>query len=342
MRKLPPMPTDATISSASVKALLHAVSQCGADAEALSQSAELDSSLLSNPDSRVPIATMQRLWVLAVQVTADPHLDLHMAKHVHHSSYGVLAYLLMHSPTLGVAINKLCRYQDIICNGTCISLRHTRESVELVIEITSPAIVYPHFVLNSELAIYLQMLRLLSGQPLAPELVQLAYPAPADTSEHFRVFAPAAVTFGTGYSALRLPATVMALPILTADPQLLALLEPHAATLLASLDEHPTFADRVRRELLRLLAQSEPTLDTVAEALGLRPRTLQLRLRQDGHTYQKLLDEVRFKLAERYLHDPVLSIKDIALLLGFAEPSVFVRAFRRWTGQTPGTFRRIG
>lgn len=334
------MPADATISSASVKGLLYAVTQCGADAGALIQAAGLDQSPLEDPDGRVPMATMQRLWALAVQATGDPHLDLHIAQHVHHSSYGVLAYVLMHSPTLGVAIHKLCRYQDIVCNGTRISLNHLDDSVELVIDITSPAVVYPHFVVNSELSIYLHMLRLLSGESFDPEAVHLAYPAPADTREHVRVFAPAPVQFGTPYSALRLPATVLDLPIPTADPQLLALLEPHAAALLARLHELPTLPDRVRHELLRLLVQSEPTLVAVAAALNLSPRILQLQLRQDGHNYQQLLDEVRRELAERHLRDNSLSVKDIAFLLGFAEPSVFIRAFRRWTGQTPGTFRR--
>jgi len=334
------MPTDATISSASVKGLLYAVAQCGADAGALIQAVDLDNARLEDPDGRVPMATMQRLWTLAVQASGDPHLDLHMAQHVHHSSYGVPAYVLMHCPTLGVAIQKLCRYQDIVCNGTRISLHHLGDSVELVVDITSPAIIHPHFVINSELSIYLQMFRLLSGQSVVPEAVYLAYPAPADTREHVRVFAPASVQFGTPYSALRLPATVLALPIPTADPQLLALLEPYAAALLARLQELTALPDRVRHELLRLLVQAEPTLTAVAESLSLSPRILQRQLRQDGYSYQQLLDEVRRELAEYHLRHHILSIKDIALLLGFAEPSVFVRAFRRWTGQTPGMFRR--
>ncbi|WP_240626010.1 helix-turn-helix transcriptional regulator [Spirosoma pollinicola] len=78
----------------------------------------------------------------------------------------------------------------------------------------------------------------------------------------------------------------------------------------------------------------------MAEALSLSPRILQRQLRQDGYSYQQLLDEVRRELAERHLREGILSIKDIALRLGFAEPSVFIRAFRRWTGQTPGMFRR--
>lgn len=202
--------------------LLYAVAQRGANAEDLRRAAALDDAQLRDPDGRVSIAAMQRLWPLAVQATDDPYLDLRLAEQIQLSSLGVLGYLLLHSPTLDVAIHKLCRYQDITCSGTRTSLRRSGASVELVVEITSPLIVYPHFVLNSELAVYLQMIRLLCGQPLAPEAVLLAYPAPVDTHEHFRAFAPASVQFGTLYSALRLPANVLTLPIPTADPHLLA------------------------------------------------------------------------------------------------------------------------
>ncbi|NML66411.1 AraC family transcriptional regulator [Hymenobacter sp. RP-2-7] len=332
---------DATLSVTSAALLLHAAAQRGADAAALSQAAGLDASQLHNPDGRLPIATMQRLWPLAAAATADPYLDLHLAEHANPAQFGLLAYVLMHSPTLGAAVQQLCRYQDIACNGTRTSLRRLGASIELVVELTSPAIVHPHFVLNSELLVYLQMLRMLSGQPLAPEAVRLAYPAPADAREHRRVFAPAPVQFGTPDSALRLPAAVLELPVLNADPHLLALMEPRAAALLARLQQ-PTAAlpDRVRHEIVRLLKGAAPTLAAVADALCLGSRTLQLHLRQAGHTYQQLLDEVRRELAEQHLHDQHHSTTDIAFLLGFAEPSVFVRSFKRWTGQTPGAFRR--
>lgn len=335
------MPPDTTLSAASVKLLLHAAAQRGADADALRQAAALDAAQLADPDGRLPLAAMQHLWELATAATHDPHLDLHLAEQTHPASFGALSYVLLHSPTLGAALAQLCRYQDLACNGTRTSLRRLGEaSVELVVEVTSPAISDPRYALNSELAVCLHLLRLLSGQPLVPEAVRLAYPPPPDPSEHQRVFAPAPVQFGTPDSALRLPATVLALPLPTADPQLLALLEPHAAALLARLHQPPTVADCVRRELLHLLAQGEPTLAAVAAALCRSPRTLQLHLRQAGQSYQQLLDEVRRELAERHLRDHRLDTTAIAFLLGFAEPSVFVRSFRRWTGQTPGAFRR--
>lgn len=331
------MPTEATLSVTSVTTLLQAAAQRGADRAALCRAAALYTAQLADPDSRVPLAAMQRLWPLVVAATADPHFDLHLAEHIHPASLGVLACVLLHSPTLGDALRQLCRYQDLACSGTRTSLRPCGASVELVVEIASPAIVHPHFVLNSELAVYLHTLRLLSGQPLAPEAVRLAYPTPADSREHRRVFAPAPVQFGTPDSALRLLATGLALPLPTANP---ALLEPHAAALLTRLHQPLALPNRVRHEVGRLLIGTVPTLARVAEALSLRPRTMQLQLRQAGCHYQQLLDEVRRELAERHLRDQCFSAPDIAFLLGFAEPSVFVRSFRRWTGQTPGAFRR--
>lgn len=338
------MPPTATLSAASAALLLHAAAQRGADPAALCRAVPLDASQLHHPDARLPIAAMQRLWQLATEATADPYLDLHLAEQTNPAAFGVLSYVLMHSPTLGAAVQQLCRYQDIACNGTRTSLRRLGASIELVVEVTSPAIIYPHFVLNSELLVCLRLLRMLSGQPLVPEAVRLAYPAPAASHEHARVFGPAPVQFGTPDSALRLPAAVLDLPVLNADPQLLAVMEPHAAALLARLHQPATLPaslpDRVRAELARLLKGAVPTLAAVADALCLGPRTLQLHLRQAGHSYQQLLDEVRRELAERHLRENHHSTTDIAFLLGFAEPSVFVRSFRRWTGQTPGAFRQ--
>lgn len=334
------MLSTATLSAASAALLLHAAAQRGADPAALCRAVPLEASQLLHPDARLPIAAMQRLWQLATEATADPYLDLHLAEQTNPAAFGALSYVLMHSPTLGAAVQQLCRYQGIACNGTRTSLRRLGASIELVIEITSPAIIYPHFVLNSELLVCLRILRMLSGQPLVPEAVRLAYPAPAASHEHLRVFGPAPVQFGAPDSALRLPAAVLDLPVLNADPQLLAVMEPHAAALLARLHQPATLPDRVRAELVRLLKGAVPTLSTVADALCLAPRTLQLHLRQAGHSYQQLLDEVRRELAERHLRENHHSTTDIAFLLGFAEPSVFVRSFRRWTGQTPGTFRQ--
>lgn len=77
----------------------------------------------------------------------------------------------------------------------------------------------------------------------------------------------------------------------------------------------------------------------MAQALLLSQRTLQRRLQEEGTSYQQLLDDTRRELAEQYLGQVDLTLLEVAYLLGFADPSNFFRAFRRWFGETPGEYR---
>ena len=96
----------------------------------------------------------------------------------------------------------------------------------------------------------------------------------------------------------------------------------------------------MQQVLLRLLAEGEPTLERAARAMHMSPRTLQRRLSLHGLSWQQWLDRCREQLANDYLEDPGLTLSDIALLLGFSEQSAFTRAYRRWTGLSPGRYRR--
>lgn len=105
-------------------------------------------------------------------------------------------------------------------------------------------------------------------------------------------------------------------------------------------DQPATLPERVRAEIERQLSGGVPTLAAVADRLNLGVRTLQLNLKQANYTYQHLLDAVRCELAQRYLRESSLRVADIAFRLGYAEPNAFRRAFKKWTGQPPGAFRR--
>jgi AraC-like DNA-binding protein len=334
-----------TLSVASLNMLLWAAGQRGADVEALRQAIGLDAATAANPDARLPIATMQRLWQLSVTATGDEHLDLHLGQLFNPAALGIVAYVLLNSPTLGAALQQLCRYQDVACQGVRTSLQPAKEfpgGAWLTLELTSPAIIYPEYVFNSELSVYLAAFRVLTGQAVVPQVVRLAYPRPADTREHERVFAPAIPEFDAPLTALAFDAATLAQPILNANPALFILFEQHADALLAQLPQQLplTLPEQVRREIIRQLKGQVPALAAVADQLCMGVRTLQLHLREAGHSYQGLLDEVRQELALRHLHELHLSTTDIAFLLGYSDPSVFVRSFRKWTGQPPGRYRQ--
>jgi AraC-like DNA-binding protein len=137
---------------------------------------------------------------------------------------------------------------------------------------------------------------------------------------------------------LALPCALLAAPLAQANVPLQKLLREHAESLLARLPS-ASLSARVVSLLSSQLSQGEPDRAQLARALNLSERTLQRRLAEEGSSYQQLLNDSRRQLAEGYLRDGRLAATEIALLLGYSEPSVFFRAFRQWTGLTPGEYR---
>ena len=335
--------TNDTLSIASINLILFVARKFGADADALVHAVGISPQQLRDPDGRVSIRQVQALWHETITATGDPNIALKLGEMVNPVSIGVLAYVMMHSPTLGGAFDKLCQYQDIVCEG----VRTTGEIVEsadagnqfvLSLQIVSSDIIYPHHTLNSELSIYLSAMRALVGHRITATEIHFVYPRPTDIREHERVFFPARLTFDAPVTKMILDAALLDLPVLNASPSLSILFEKHANDILAKI-KTPSLSSRVKSEIISLMKGEEPTLATVADRLSMGVRTLQLHLKDAGTSYQQLLDEIRKELAVSHLREQSLSTTDIAYLLGFAEPSVFFRSFKKWTGQTPGAYR---
>jgi AraC-like DNA-binding protein len=128
--------------------------------------------------------------------------------------------------------------------------------------------------------------------------------------------------------------------VVGADVTLGGYLDQLATELLRGLPDPDSFRDRVRRAMWSELSDGPPALTTTAANLAVSPRTLQRRLREEGTSFGQLLDELRREFALRLLRDRKLAVYEVAFLLGYAEPSTFHRAFRRWTGLSPLRFRR--
>jgi AraC-like DNA-binding protein len=155
--------------------------------------------------------------------------------------------------------------------------------------------------------------------PLRAESVSLSHPRPRDTLPLQRFFGTERLTFGADQTAFSLTRAVLDTPLR---------LRPKA----------PTVA-LVTAALPDLLPQGA-TLERVAQVLGMSDRTLQRRLEAAGTSFLEVQDGVRETRARQLLHDPALSLLAIAEQLGFSDLATFSRAFKRWTGEPPGMFRR--
>ena len=119
-----------------------------------------------------------------------------------------------------------------------------------------------------------------------------------------------------------------------------AILQSHADRLLEELPSADRFSDRMREMLVSRLRGGNPNLDYVAHKMGASPSTVRRRLAEEGTTHRELLDDVRRRLALRYLGQNELILSEIAFLLGFSHENAFRKAFKRWTGKSPAEFRQ--
>ena len=242
------------------------------------------------------------------------------------------------SQTVAAALKRLTRYDRILSDALIVELQTegqamwVRLDVETALRAFRPAA-------DFRLAALLAMCREITAAPITPLSVQLPYRRPPDVRAYERFYG-APLEFGALATAFLLRNDDLARPIVSSDDILTGYLDHLAEQQLAALGDEDTLGDQVRQVLWSELSAGVPSLEGVGQTLGMSPRTLQRRLRQEGTTFSAVLTQLRRDLARPLLSDGRLAVAEVAFLLGYEDPSAFQRAFRRWSGHAPGAFRR--
>ena len=164
---------------------------------------------------------------------------------------------------------------------------------------------------------------------------------PVATDEYDRAFAPATLRFAAPAYGFVFDTEYLHIPLASSDPDLHVVLCDHVAMTLAHLDSHQTLAAKVRDLAMNDLGRGNPTASGVAAQLRMSSRTLSRRLEREGTTFGTVLDQLRRELALRYVgNHGDIAFAEVGFRLGFAHVEAFHRAFKRWTGVTPLTYRR--
>lgn len=326
----------ASVSASLTQAVLHAASRLGLDRQALLSACGLTDEHLADPDARIPFSVQQTLWHELDLHLPHPEPGLLLGRNLTPGPFSVLSYLLQSSATLGDALNAALRYQRLGGEGGELHIETRDDSLLLLYRPLHPQHPTTRIRVLAMLACWVQMTTpLLDGFHLLG--AQFRHDAPDDLGPYQDVFA-CPLQFASSDYAIALPRALCQKPLIQANLPLQQLLRQHAETLLARLPS-ASLSARVIGQLGEQLAHGEPDRAELARALNLSERTLQRRLAEEGCSYQQLLADTRRQLAEQHLRDGRLPAAEIALLLGYSEPSVFFRAFRQWTGLTPGEYR---
>ena len=172
---------------------------------------------------------------------------------------------------------------------------------------------------------------------LTPLRVQLAHEREGSIDSLVQHFGVVPV-FGAEIDGMQFSGVDIDRPTAVGDPAIWRFFTDHLDSALPDAAE-PPLEQKVVEEIAKLLSGGVPHLSDIAASLAMGPRTLQRRLSDRGRTYQALVDEARRQLAQQLVSGSRYTLSEIAFLTGFSEQSAFTRAFKRWSGQTPGAYR---
>ncbi|MBM3108902.1 AraC family transcriptional regulator [Pseudomonas sp. V1] len=329
--------SERTTSASWASGIVKALELEGLDCRAMFKQLGLDFAALDDPDARFTQDSMTRLWQMAVDLSGNQAIGLNMARVVRPASFHVVGYALMSSRTLAEGFERLVRFQRIIAESSDLSFRLEPDGYALILTVHGDHLPPTRHSAEASLACALSLCGWLSGRVIQPRRVLVQGPQPVDLTPYKMAF-HAPLVFGAAHDALIFERADMEAPLPTANEAMAVLHDRFAGEYLARFSESRV-THRARQVLCRVLPQGEPKRETVAQALHLSQRTLQRRLQDEGTSFQTLLDDTRRELAEQYLAQPNMTLLETAYLLGFADPSNFFRAFRRWFDVTPGEYR---
>jgi AraC-like DNA-binding protein len=307
------------------------------DVDKFLHSINIDPQIVRAPDSRIPIDIYLYIQESAADYTHDPCFGLHMGEYAEPGSWSILGYLMMNCSTLGEALEKSGRYSRIIGNLIEASMHLRFTKVKMVFDTPPQAPKMSRHCFESTFSSLVRMVRALTGVAINAAEVTFIYPQPESTAEYERVLC-CPVLFGQKQNSMTVELKWANTPILMANPELLAYFEKFAQDFIASLNNQNEFTKAVTRIILSKLDDESLTIEKVARQMAVSVRTLQNRLEGEGVVFSDLLKNIRERLAKQYLRENY-TIEQITYLLGFSEPSVFRKAFKKWSGVTPREFR---
>jgi AraC-like DNA-binding protein len=309
----------------------------GVDARALLRETGIDPASLRDSTARLSSSAWDKAVAKAAAVVPDPAFALRAARCWHPSHLGALGHAWLTSSTLRTGLERLERYGRILGERPQFRLTRAAEGLRFTYDHRRRDPALQAIGADFALSLIVDMCRMNYGASLRPVAVRLSRASPAEP-EPWKHHYGCPVHFGAGEDSFLLSLRVADETLPTANRQLAGTLDSVLAAQLAALDR-TNIPARCKAALLEQLTSGEISEGEMAKTLHMSRRTLQRKLADAELSYQKVVDDTRRDLALRYLEDPQKSITDVTFLLGFSGQSAFTRAFRRWTGVSPSTYR---
>ncbi|WP_339843621.1 AraC family transcriptional regulator [uncultured Halopseudomonas sp.] len=319
----------------SLRAALH---NLGHDVDPLLQRFRITPETLSTPQARISIARFMRLGNAAIALSGRADIGLLMGEHSRASHLGLAGLTAQCAMNLHRAFDTLVRFERLSSQN--YRGHSSFDAPALRFYSISPYNAFNLFVVDSALSSRARLGKQLTGGEARLEAVHIEFPAPAYAESYEQVF-KCPVLFGQEHNQLIWQPASLERSLDQAAPATFNHLQSLCEAHLQELGRYRRLRERVEEIVSPQLHQQLPGLSDVARELGMASWTLRRKLQQQENTrFQDIIDDTRRDLALSYVRDTELALGEIAFLLGFSSPGAFQRAFKRWTAQPPGQFRR--
>ena len=325
-------------TSALVPFVLALVRQRGLDARALEKKYLHVRTAAGVAMPEVSLDELGAILADAGKLLKDPLFGLHAALAMPRGSYGLMEFGLRSAPTGRVAMEQLAKFGALI-----------NPLVRWTLEVDGGEVALHHRAPRKggmgpqgnvfTVARILQIAREMMGDDVMPAHVWLAHDAKECPPELAKFLGTTSIAFGRASNGLSFSEETLARVPAGADLELNRALELHGAAVMAQCGDLDDAYERTRAVVLEQLPKGGVTLGKAAKRLHVTPRTLQRRLEENGVSFAGLLNEVRRAQAERLLVRSDAGLAEVAQQVGYGDTAAFVRAFKSWTGTTPGKFR---
>ena len=290
----------------------------------------------------IPFEHYKQMILNAYQGLNNPSLGLQLGSELGLTTHGMLGIAALSSLTYGDAIQLTARFFK--CRFPLIECHYTETDDAITLELhesISIAEVKP-FLIESIYASLRGVSKLLIADYCEKIIFEFDFPEP-DYKKHYVKILGHNLRFNQPVNRMLVPRDIKLVALKMAEPLTRELAEKSCEKVLEHFPEKISITEKIRSILNcdehELLDFTFPQMENIAVSLNMSPRTLRRRLKLEGTCLQDLVDEVRKKLAVRYLTETELSITQISSQLDFNDASYFSRSFKRWLGVSPKKYR---
>ena len=329
--------TVAATPMAFARAIVAAYDRYGQDPTRALALAQIPPERLAEAGARMTARQMELLSGAAMQELDDEGLGA-FSRRLPWGSYGMLARASLSAPTLGMALRRWCRHHGLLTDDLRLHLEEHDAVATIALE--------PRTDLHGQHEFcQVHVLRNIHGlacwyvdSRVALLEARFPYPAPPHADAYPLMF-PAPLRFEAGRAEIRFDARYLQLPIRRDEKAMRQMLQRALPLTVLQYRRDRLLVPRVRQALLTEPGRTH-NAEGLAALLALSPRTLHRQLAEEGASLQQLKDEVRRERASELLLRTDRPTKQIAAEVGFRNEKSFIRAFRAWTGRTPGEYRQ--